>query len=295
MKHRKNIFPVFVVEETYLFPGFSEQLTVGKPKSLATISVAGDKFENQFLLVNRDLEQKSSEDNSFFSVGVFCSFRIEKKLSNGILINVRSHYRVKILNSFEENKLLYAQFEKLIDQQLTKEEKHELADLISKILKKTSSKTTTLSAEHFLKNDMITEFFNLVLQHYPDNTNNFKQKCLATNNLFLRYRLVTENIKFEPLKNLGLSKLIDRNINRRVKDRLSNQQREFYLREKLRAIREELGETDPRVGEVNRYFKRLEKEPFPEHVKQRLQEELERYQALPPMSGESGLIKNYID
>ena len=89
--------------------------------------------------------------------------------------------------------------------------------------------------------------------------------------------------------------MVDQTINRRVNKRFSKQQREFLLREKLKAIREELGETDPKEKEISNYLNRINEEPFPQHIKDKLNEEIIRYQKLPSFSGESGMIKSYID
>ena len=296
MQIKENTLPLFIANGVYIFPGFSNQLTIGKKKSLTTVNEAINKYNYQLLLVTKKTSSDSHDNtSSFFSAGVLCRIKIDKKLDQSILITFESQHRVRVLKHFEKDGVLYGSFAPLIDQPLTESQKMELGKLITKILKETNPKSPDFKIETFLKGETISDFFNLVLQHYPENTDNFKQRCLEIDNLFDRYQLVSRYIKFEPLKTLDLSKLVDRTINRRVKNRLSNQQREFYLREKLRAIREELGETDPRIGEVNRYFKRLEKECFPKHVKKRLEEELERYQALPPISGEAGLIKGYID
>ena len=288
VKIQPALLPLLVVNEAYIFPGFSSKLTVGKKRSLATIAVANDEFKDQLLLVTKkDVKNPDGEKVvSHNDVGVLCQLKIDKKLNSGALVTFKSRQRIKVLEISEKNGVFYGRFQFLVDQPLTNDQKLELSKLIGKILKETDPKTPVFKPENFLKGETVNEFFNLVLQHYPDNVDNFKQKCLETDSLFTRYQLVAEHIKFEPLKSLDLSKLVDRTINRRVKDRLSSQQREFYLREKLRAIREELGETDSRTSEVNRYFKRLENEPFPQHVKKRLTDELERYQALPPISGE---------
>lgn len=295
MENKKGFLPLLVVNSVYIFPGYSSQITVGMQKSFVTIASAVEQFKSELLLVIKRPEKNLKDsDLQFYTTGVLCTVKVDKKLVNGWLVTFKSHTRVRIFEHFQKDEVLFSKFATLTDQPLNEEQKLELGQLISKILKQTNPRTA-LKSENFAKGETINEFFNLVLQHYPDNTGNFKQKCLEIDNLFDRYKLVHRYIKFEPLKNLDLSKVVDRNINRRVKDRLSSQQREFYLREKLRAIREELGETDPRIGEVNRYFKRLEKESFPKHVKKRLEEELDRYQSLPPMSGEAGLIKGYID
>ena len=118
---------------------------------------------------------------------------------------------------------------------------------------------------------------------------------MVSPSLLAKYQLATKRVNFKPARQIDFDKLIDKSINRRVKTRLSNQQREFYLREKLNAIREELGEKDKRESDLEKYRQRLAKEPFPARIKERVYSEISRLQSLPPTSAERGVVKNYID
>ena len=289
----KNSLPLFITKSIYIFPGFVSEIAVAQ-KQFGAVEVSKENFDSQILVVSERSVFKD-ERVAFFDVGVLCTIKVVRKLKNTILVSFKSQQRIKVVSSFEKGGVLHAKYDQLVDQKLTSEEKTKLVDLIVKILKQTKPKLIEIKPEHVLQGNVVSDFFSLILQKYPDNENNWKQRALEMDNLFKRYKFISSYIKFEPLKTLNLSKLIDQSINNRVKTRLSRQQREFFLREKLRAIREELGETDPRVKEINQYFRKLEVQPFPEHVKKRLSEELERYQSLPPASGEAGLIKGYID
>lgn len=140
------------------------------------------------------------------------------------------------------------------------------------------------------------QFIDALLQNYSSNENNLKQHALEAKTLLEKYKIVVNNMKFNPtIEDEGdIRRLVDQNINKRVKDKLSDQQREFYLREKLNAIREELGEGKDK-NDLEQYLKRLEEEPFPIYIKERVRSEIEKLKTLPSTSAEKGMLRGYID
>lgn len=88
---------------------------------------------------------------------------------------------------------------------------------------------------------------------------------------------------------------IENEINKKIKKQLDNMQKEYYLREQLKAIKEELGEYDSVVNEIDEYREKIEESNLPEEVYDRVTKELNRLSLMSPMSAEAGVIRNYID
>jgi ATP-dependent Lon protease len=88
---------------------------------------------------------------------------------------------------------------------------------------------------------------------------------------------------------------VEKKINETVKERIDQGQKDYYLREKMHAIREELGDVVEQDKDADNIRKRLEENPYPESIKQKVKDELVRYEMLPQASGETGVIKTYID
>ena len=80
-----------------------------------------------------------------------------------------------------------------------------------------------------------------------------------------------------------------------MKSRIEESQKEYYLREKMRAIKEELGDVPDSDKDADEIRRRLDENPYPESIKEKIKEELSRYEMLPAASGETGVIKTYID
>lgn len=88
---------------------------------------------------------------------------------------------------------------------------------------------------------------------------------------------------------------IDSDINQKVKERIDESQKEYYLREKMRAIKEELGDVSSGSDDIEDLRDRIENNPYPEVIKKKALDEIKRYEMVPPASGESGVIRNYLD
>ncbi|HSL84228.1 MAG TPA: endopeptidase La, partial [Thermoanaerobaculia bacterium] len=88
---------------------------------------------------------------------------------------------------------------------------------------------------------------------------------------------------------------IDKRINVKVKKQMEKAQKEYYLNEKIKAIHQELGRKDDRTDEVEELRERIEKAGLPEEVKEKAESELKRLEAMPPVSAEATVSRNYID
>ena len=88
---------------------------------------------------------------------------------------------------------------------------------------------------------------------------------------------------------------IENSINNRVKKSIDENQKEFYLREKLKAIKEELGDTPNGEDEVERFRSMIKDNPYPQNVKDKLTEELARYEMMPSTSPEANVVRTYLD
>ncbi|MCX5775143.1 MAG: endopeptidase La, partial [Firmicutes bacterium] len=128
------------------------------------------------------------------------------------------------------------------------------------------------------------------LANYLPMTIEQKQKILETLDLNERLKLVFTSLKEE--KEISD---IDKELQDEVRKSAEKNQREYFLREKLKAIRTELGENETDGDSEETILEKLEKNPYPESVKTKVKSELKRYQAMPQASLEASLIKSYID
>src|SRR5262249_46527684 len=88
---------------------------------------------------------------------------------------------------------------------------------------------------------------------------------------------------------------VDRRIQSRVKKQMEKAQKEYYLNEKMKAIQKELGRKDDRGNEVEELRKKIEQSKMPKDVEEKAVQELRRLEAMPPMSAEATVSRNYLD
>jgi len=88
---------------------------------------------------------------------------------------------------------------------------------------------------------------------------------------------------------------LERKISQRVKKQMEKTQKEYYLREQMKAIQKELGEKEGRAGEVEELRNQLEKTEVPEKVREKIEKEIDRLEKMPAASAEGSVIRNYID
>ena len=117
-----------------------------------------------------------------------------------------------------------------------------------------------------------------------------RQELLETLDAVERLQKISAHVARE----LDVLELEDQ-IQSRVQQEVDRSQREYFLREQMRAIQRELGESDVFTQEVTQLREQLEQAELPEHVRQRAEEELARLSMMPPMAPEIGIIRNYLD
>ncbi|HPM01661.1 MAG TPA: LON peptidase substrate-binding domain-containing protein, partial [Candidatus Cloacimonadota bacterium] len=117
-----------------------------------------------------------------------------------------------------------------------------------------------------------------------------KQKILETNDLLKRYELLNKE-----LAELVKVRKIENSIRNNLQLEMNEDQRKFYLREQLEAIKKELGESDESEHEVENWKKKVSEANLPPHVYEVAMEELSRLNLMPPASSEYNVIRTYLD
>ena len=130
--------------------------------------------------------------------------------------------------------------------------------------------------------DIITSYLPLKLKE--------KQEILETIDIKKRLSRVVEI-----LNNEKEVLLLERKIGQRVRRSIERTQKEYYLREQMKAIQKELGEKDGKDGEIEELREKIKAAKMPEHVEKAALKELDRYEKVPAASAESSVIRTYLD
>ena len=250
-------------------------------------------FDGQvFIVSQRDVLVDEPHENDLFQYGTLCKIKTARKKEGFQRVTFTGVKRAKIIRLSEDDKMLFATVQPLEDVAGDSTEEIALVRQVGKALEQISNAQNHFPQEVFnqlTKGVSAGQLADQVSQYFPMSIDD-RQALLEELNLNARLLLIIGNLKKE--KELSS---IEQGINEKVRERIEENQREYYLREKLRAIKEELGDVPSGTDDVEDLRRLVEENPYPENVKAKALEEIQRYEMLPSASGESGVIRTYLD
>src|SRR5260221_9190152 len=140
-----------------------------------------------------------------------------------------------------------------------------------------------------LKADDADRFADTLASHVLITTPE-KQQLLETTSPYERLQKLQDFLEIE-IENIN----IDKRINSKVKKQMERAQKEYYLNEKIKAIHHELGRKDDRSDEVEELRQKIEEAGMPKETKEKAVQELKRLEAMPGVSAEATVSRNYIE
>lgn len=289
----KMNIPAVATRGVIVFPEQEIMIEVGRPKSIKAIEEAEKYFNNHVLLVSqKDVLVDDPRDDELFDVGTLCYVKSVKRKQGFLRVTFRGVKRAKIDYVNDDEEMLFSSIELLEDISGAEDEQDALVRSIMKEFEAVSLSNINLPAEviqQLTRGISPAQLSDQFAQYFPTKLER-KQELLETLNVNERLFMILEDISHEQ----RISS-IENVINERVRERVDENQKEFYLREKMRAIREELGDAVDVTEDSDKFREMLEENPYPEHVKEKAFEEIRRYEMLPQVSGESAVVRNYIE
>src|SRR5690554_1110659 len=302
-ENKKMNIPVVATRGIILFPNQEILIEVGRPKSMNAIEESEKFFNGHVVLLSqKDVLVDDPSPSELYDVGSLVHVKSVKQKQGFLRVTFSGIQRVKIDTLNEDSQMLFASVTLLDDEFGDKDEEVALIRAINREIKnaisfdraqKMGGANLNIPREfwdNFLLQSMsATQLADQFAQHFPLPLET-KQRLLETLNVNTRIELILHEIQRE--KTLSD---IETDINERVKGRLEENQREYYLREKMRAIREELGDVADVSEDSDEFRSLIENNPYPENIKAKALEELQRYEMLPQASGESGVVRSYLE
>ncbi|WP_288875878.1 endopeptidase La [uncultured Allobaculum sp.] len=286
-------YPIICTRGVVVFPGQEIVIDVGRESSIRAIDNAQGNYSGQicmFSQIKNDIDAPTEDD--IHKVGTLCWIRHARRFDRFVRVKFQGIERVK-LESFEEGALSdLCEVEVLESERADETEETVLMRMIKESLEGMKTGEKFMSKELLLdlsKGITPENLTNKAAQIFPLSIER-KQKYLETTSINARLYMLKEDIEQE--KYLAE---VEKMINETVKERIDQNQKDFFLREKIAAMQEQLSD-GPSIGKEGQEIrKRLEDNPYPENIRKKVLEELDRYETLPAASGETGIIKTYID
>jgi ATP-dependent Lon protease len=290
--------PLLVTRGLVVFPESIIQIDVGRPFSINATIAAGGMYDNEILVtMQKDFDTETPGENGLNQVGCLCKIITTINTNSSIKVKLSSVERVNIVKiqaPDENTKYFLGDFEVVKSVVSDPLEADQIVKEISKILKALAAsfrfqrEKTTAYNDILKSNSSQSRFADQVAAIsavFPGDA----QQYLEIFDVNARLKKLLESLRKEK-EILDIDNKIDKNVN----DEMRKNQNDYILREKLKAIKKELGENDGDDSNES-ILDKLDKNPYPEHVKNKVKSELKRFDMMPQSSLEASLIKNYID
>ncbi len=285
--------PVLPLRDSVLYPHMMAPLLVGREASLKAVEAAMEGDRRLIAVAQRDEEIEEPTKDDLYSVGTEVVIGRRLRMPDGtVSIWVQGRRRLRILRYLQEEPYMVAQIAPLneyVEEGLPTEAlMRAVLALFEKVVQLShnvpeDAYVAAMNADDpGLLADLVASVLNLSIAE--------RQEYLETTDTTQRLQKLSVELASE----LDVLELENR-IQSQVQQEIDKSQREYFLREQMRVIQNELGETDPHTQDVNELRARLEEVKLPEEVRKRVEKELHRLESMPSMAPETGIIRTYID
>ena len=285
--------PLLPLRGLLVYPSMVLHIDVGRERSVAALEQAMLSDSTIFLATQKDLRVEAPDKKDLYDIGTVAIVKQMLKLPNGTLrILVEGVTRGKIVEYREEKDFTVVDVDSEKDETFKDAETEALMRTVLTYFEKyakSSNKITTETIESVLDIEEPGRLADVISSHLPFKVSE-KQDILAIFNVKKRLdHLIIRLHDEQEILNL------EKKINTKVKQAMERTQKEYYLREQMKAIQTELGDREGKTGEVSELRKKIDEANMPDSTRKVALKELDRYEKLPAASAESGVIRNYIE
>ena len=291
---KKSTLSFLPLRGMVLFPNNGAHIDIGRDKSVAALEECLAHGRQIMLSVQKDVEVEDPKREDVYEIGTVCQVQHVTKLNNGIMrAQIEGLYRARILDFRDDGLFIEVDVEEI------EEDKTDTKEIQALIRACISKFEDWVKLSHKIPPEVMIAvnvamddggiLCNVVTNHlnckYQD-----KQEILGIVDLKSRlealYKLLLQEVEIMELEN---------KIVFDVNKQMNKIQKEYYLREQIKAINKELGEDDEIAEAIEEYRQKMKEHTYPEYVTEALEKELKRLERTNPASPEMGVTQNYIE
>ncbi|HZP24951.1 MAG TPA: endopeptidase La [Terriglobales bacterium] len=286
--------PVLPVRDTVLFPHAVLPLTVGRESSVQLINSLGED-KTIVVVAQREARVDNPQPTDLFSVGTLAIVHKVVRMPNqSLFVFAEGLERVKVTEYTQLTPFMCATFESIPEVAAPKNAEIEaLQRNVLTLFQQIVAGSPTLSDELSTVAGNIEDagrMVDFIASSLPSLNTRDKQDVLETSDVQVRLEKINQHLA----KELEVQQLRNK-IQSEVQDRVQQTQREYYLREQMKAIQKELGEQDETTRDTEDLRQKIESAGMPDDVKKEALKELGRLARMSPMAADYGLTRNYIE
>ena len=286
-------FPVLPLRDTIVYPQMMAPLLVGRDRSILAVEAAMANDQRLVVIAQRDAETQEPGSDTLYLVGTEITIGRRLRMPDGTTsIWVRGQRRVQVLKYTQMQPHIAARFSPMQESSekglATEALMRAVLALFEKVVQLSRSipEDAYLAAmnaeEPGLLADLVASVIAVSIAE--------RQELLETLDATQRLQRVSIILAAE----LDVLELENR-IQSQIQEELDHSQREYFLREQMRVIQNELGESDPHTQEINELRSQIAETPMPDEVRKKAEKELSRLSRMPPIAPEMSVIRTYLD
>lgn len=292
----KQTLPLLPLRGLVVYPHMMVNIDVGRDRSVAAIeaAIAGD---SRILVVSqKDPELDDPTAADLYDVGAVAEIRQFLRLPEGVLrILVDGQQRAEIMEIREGETYAEADVHVIDEERVETPSTKDMEALVHGVTSKFEEwvkLSHKIPPEALVSISIMEDMGRLadIIASHLSLKHEVRQDILATIDVRARLHRLYEVLVYE-LDIMG----IEQKINRRVRKQMDKVQRDFYLREQIKAIHKELGDDADKSADVDRYRTALAEGAYPDAVRETIEREIHRLDVSPAMSAEVGVIRSYLD
>ena len=285
--------PIVPLRDVVVFPHMMMPFVIGRASSIRALEHALMKDKRIFLAAQQHAATDEPAPSDIYTMGCVANIVQSLKLPDGnIKVLVEGVDRARAVE-WKEDKGFYRVVAKMIPRQ--RESGSDIESSMTRVVSLFEQYVKLSSALHYdamiaaVRVDDPSKLADTVAAHLVVGVEE-KQNLLEIISPLERL------VRIAGLLEIEVDKLqVDRRIQSRVKKQMEKAQKEYYLNEKMKAIQKELGRKEEKGNEVDELKKKIEEAKMPKDVEEKAIQELKRLEAMPPMSAEATVSRNYLD
>ena len=294
-ENTKIMLPAIAVRGVVPLPGNEFKIEVGRENSVQALEAAEKMYGgNIILLVQKDSSLTEVSSNDVEAIGVLAKITLKLRLpNNNYRVRFKITNRVEIKEFTSESPYFVVNYEKVFS--ILQNDETEAA-LMKNVMSEVSQAGQSIlnSPEEISKVLKVgvnaDTFSDIVAYQLKTNSGLSKYRYLEEINVCKRLEMILED--FERERQI---QDIENKINKEVKKSIDDSQKEYYLREKMKAIQNELGDKARQEEDVELLRKQIEEAHLPKNVYDKAKAELQKYASTSNQMAESGVIRSYLE
>lgn len=287
--------PLLITRSLVVFPGNQQLIEAGRDFSINAINLSRNKTDSLLFITSQlSSENENPTINDIYHFGTLCHIISCSERDNRLRVRVEVLERVAFENiAIDEAEKTYVSDGHIVDMpEISQMESQSFIKSISKALESSPAIFSGMpkNVANIVTRSEDVSAICYALAGYINAPVKVKQDLLESDSVSKLVEKVLSLINGEKQKTQ-----IEHDISETVRESTEKSQREYFLREKLKAIKKELGEENGSANSPETILEKLENNPYPEYVKKKVKSELNKFDMMPSGSLEGALIQSYID